>query len=71
MKEIIKILKNFTVPIIFCIVLLIVQANIDLRLPDYTANIINIGIQENGIVYAYPEVISKDIYETIRLINDQ
>lgn len=71
MKEIIKILKNFTVPIIFCIGLLIVQANIDLRLPDYTANIINIGIQENGIVYAYPEVISKDIYETIRLINDQ
>lgn len=71
MKELFKILKNFTVPIILCVGLLIAQANIDLRLPDYTANIINVGIQENGIVYAYPEVMLEDTYETILLINDK
>ena len=65
MKEILKILKHFTLPIIICICLLVTQASIDLRLPDYTANIINVGIQENGIKYAYPEVVRKDVFETI------
>lgn len=65
MKQIGEILKKFTFPIICVIVLLFIQAICDLSLPDYTANIINIGIQEKGIDSTIPEVLRKDTYETI------
>ena len=66
------ILKKFTIPIIVTICLLILQAQLDLSLPDYTANIINIGIQEKGIEYAYPEVVRKNILdEVIEISNDK
>lgn len=65
MKEILKILKHFTLPIVICICLLVTQANIDLKLPDYTANIINVGIQESGITYAFPEVVRQDVLDSV------
>lgn len=65
MKEIGKILKKFTFPIICVIALLWVQATCDLTLPDYTANIINVGIQEKGIDSAIPGVLRKEVYDTI------
>ncbi len=72
MKNIFMILKKFTIPIIVTICLLILQAQLDLSLPDYTANIINIGIQEKGIEYAYPEVVRKNILdEVIEISNDK
>ena len=60
MKEIFKILKKFILPIIIIIVLLYIQAMCDLSLPDYTANIVNVGIQQNGIEEKTPKVISKE-----------
>ena len=72
LKNIFMILKKFTIPIIVTICLLILQAQLDLSLPDYTANIINIGIQEKGIEYAYPEVVRKNILdEVIEISNDK
>ena len=65
MKSILKILKKFTIPIIITICLLVLQAQLDLSLPDYTANIINIGIQQKGIVNAYPNVVRKSILDNI------
>lgn len=65
MKHIGSILKKFTIPILVIIALLFVQANGDLSLPDYTANIINIGIQEKGIDSSIPEYLRKETYETI------
>ncbi len=65
MKSIFKILKKFTIPIIIAICLLILQAQLDLSLPDYTANIINIGIQQKGIEYAYPIEVRKDVLDSI------
>ncbi len=65
MKSIGKILKKFTLPIIITICFLILQAKLDLSLPDYTANIINIGIQQKGISKAYPLVIGKDTLEQL------
>lgn len=71
MKQIGSILKKFTFPILCVIVLLWVQAMCDLSLPDYTANIINVGIQEKGIDSTIPEVLRSDIYQTILSLSEQ
>lgn len=71
MKQIGSILKKFTLPILCVIALLWVQANCDLSLPDYTANIINIGIQEKGIDSTIPKVLRSEIYETILSLTDK
>ena len=70
LKSIFGILKKFTIPIIITICLLVLQAELDLSLPDYTANIINIGIQEKGIEYAYPNVVRKSILDKVLEISD-
>lgn len=70
LKSIFGILKKFTIPIIITICLLVLQAELDLSLPDYTANIINIGIQEKGIEYAYPNVVRKSILDEVLEISD-
>ena len=71
MKQIGSILKKFTFPIICVIALLWVQATCDLSLPDYTANIINIGIQEKGIDSPIPNVLRSEVYSTVlSLAND-
>ena len=49
MNRVLKYLKPFTLSLILVITLLVVQATCDLSLPDYTSNIVNIGIQQNGI----------------------
>jgi ATP-binding cassette subfamily B protein len=43
--------------ILMAIVLLFIQANCDLALPDYMSKIVNNGIQQNGIINAVPQAI--------------
>ena len=45
MIKILKYLKRSVVPILIIILLLVVQAVCDLSLPDYTARIVDVGIQ--------------------------
>ncbi len=54
-------------PIIIIIGLLIVQAVCDLSLPDYTSNIVNVGIQQGGVEKVTPEVIRKSQLEKLEL----
>ncbi|MCL2865091.1 MAG: ABC transporter ATP-binding protein/permease [Lachnospiraceae bacterium] len=49
------------------ILLLLVQAFSDLSLPAYTSNIVNIGIQQGGIVDQIPKAISVDDMEKLLL----
>ena len=49
MKEIIRIFKNNFIYFLIAIVLLVFQANLELELPEYTADIVNVGIQQQGI----------------------
>lgn len=58
-------LKLFILPVIVVIALLVIQALCDLELPQYTSDIINNGIGQNGISSNVPEVMSEDIYEGI------
>jgi len=57
MLRILKYFKPFTPLIVAAIILLFIQANADLALPDYMSQIVNIGIQQGGIEHAVPEAI--------------
>ena len=37
--------------------LLVIQAYCDLSLPSYTSDILNVGLQQSGIIHAAPETI--------------
>ena len=71
MRTILKTIKKFTFPIILVFVLLVTQATCDLALPDYTANIVNVGIQQNGIESPVPEAIRESQLEKILLFSNE
>ncbi len=52
-----KYLKPYLLLIILAVVLLFVQANADLALPDYLSRIVNNGIQQSGVENAVPDAI--------------
>lgn len=57
MLRLVKYLKPYTLFILAAIVLLFVQANADLALPDYMSRIVNYGIQQGGVESPVPEAI--------------
>lgn len=63
MKKILGYLKPYTVFLLIVVILIFVQAMGNLKLPDYMASIVNIGIQSNGIEDITPKAISKDALE--------
>ena len=67
MKEILKILKKHLPKIGFIIIFLVLLANCDLALPSYTSNIVNVGIQQNGIEYASPIVMREETYNELKM----
>lgn len=72
MTKVLKYLKPFTLSLILVIGLLVVQATCDLSLPDYTSNIVNVGIQQNGIENAVPTVIrEKELDKLMIFMNDK
>lgn len=46
----------------------IVQAVCDLSLPAYTSDIIDTGIQNGGIEHTVPEKITKEEFDTAKLL---
>ncbi|MGJ0845543.1 ABC transporter ATP-binding protein [Tissierella praeacuta] len=59
--------KPFTILIIIIIGLLLFQASMELALPDYMSNIVNVGIQQNGIEDIVPKVIRAGELEKIKM----
>lgn len=59
MLKLLKYLKPFVALLAGAIILLFVQAMCDLSLPDYMSNIVNVGIQQNGIENAVPKALRK------------
>ena len=70
MTKVLKYLKPFTLSLILVIGLLIIQATCDLSLPDYTSNIVNVGIQQNGIKNAVPTVIRETELKKLMIFMD-
>ena len=67
MLKLFRYLKNSIPSIILVILLLVVQAVSDLSLPEYTSNIVNIGIQQGGIDTTAPEVIRQSEMQKLLL----
>ena len=61
-----KYIKPFIFPLIIAILLLFTQAICDLNLPNYMSDIVNVGIQANGIEHATPDAISENGMELIK-----
>jgi ATP-binding cassette subfamily B multidrug efflux pump len=57
MLRLTKYLKPYLLPVLAAIVLLFIQAISSLALPDYMANIVNVGIQQGGVQNAVPVAI--------------
>ena len=69
MRNLLKFLKKYTLHLIIAMVMLGVQAYIELSLPTYTSNIINVGIQQSGIESGIPEVISEDTLDNLMIVS--
>ena len=67
----VKYLKPFALSIAAVIVLLFVQAQCELALPDYMADIVDVGIQSSGISSAVPEVIRESEAEKLFLFMNE
>ncbi|HHZ06690.1 MAG TPA: ABC transporter ATP-binding protein [Clostridiales bacterium] len=67
MKKTFKYLSRSLPAILVILVLLIIQANCDLALPTYISNIVNIGIQQNGIDSIVPQKIRVSEMDKLKL----
>lgn len=65
MSQLGKLLKHYAGWLALILVLLVVQAFCDLALPDYTSNIVNVGIQQGGVESAAPEEIRASEFQKI------
>lgn len=64
-------LKQCWKSVLLIIVLLIMQAYCDLALPQYTSDIVDVGIQQGGIPYAAPEWMREETYGKLKLLMTQ
>ena len=71
MLKLTKYLKPFIGSILTIVMLLVIQATCDLALPEYMSNIVNVGIQQNGIDEAVPLAISETELNKIMLFIDE
>lgn len=67
MLKIFSYLKNSKAMVFTIILLLVIQAGCDLSLPQYTSDIVDVGIQQGGIEQATPEKMRKETYENMCL----
>ncbi len=70
MKKFLSILKKYIPLMIVTIVLLVIQANCDLALPDYTSDIVDVGISGKGIKYGAYEVVREEELNKVLLFTD-
>lgn len=68
MSRIFKNMIPYWKSIIIIVALLFVQAWCDLSLPSYTSDIIDVGIQNNGVEHVVPEALTAEEFETTEFI---
>ena len=71
MFKVLKYLKESKAAVAAIIALLILQAYCDLALPQFTADIVDIGIGQGGIEYAVPDCMREETLEKIALSMDE
>ena len=71
MLKVFKYLKSSIFSVLAVILLLFVQAYLDLTLPDYTSKMVNVGVQQGGIENAAISEIGEDTLNTLVLLMDK
>lgn len=67
MLRLVKYIRPFRLMVLLAVLLLFIQANADLALPDYMANIVNYGIQAGGVENAVPKAIRQSEMKRLAL----
>ena len=67
MKNIFRFLSHYLWAVALVVILLVAQAYFDLSLPNYTSDLLNIGLQQGGIADAVPDTIRSDALEDLKL----
>ena len=67
MRRLLKFLKPYTLLIVLATIFLFIQATADLALPDYLSNIVNVGVQQNGVENAVPDAIRQETMDKLLL----
>ena len=67
MKSIIRFLKGTEKVVLVISLLLVIQAYCDLSLPSYTSDILNVGLQQRGIIHASLETIRDSSLQDLAL----
>ncbi len=67
MFKVLKYAKRLWYVVVFIFLLLFVQVYGELTLPGYTSDIVDVGIQNQGIEYPIPERISEETMENLKL----
>ena len=71
MLKLAKYLKKSVPSIIAIILLLFLQANCDLTLPEYTADIVNVGIQQGGVESAAAKTLRSETMDGLLLFMEE
>ena len=72
MLKIFKYLKSSIISVLVIIALLVVQAVLDLTLPDYTSKIVNVGVQQGGIENAaITQIGDESLNKLVLLLDDK
>ncbi len=68
MKNILRFMRGHGILVLCVVILLVVQAYSELSLPDYTGDIINIGLQRSGIEDSVPVKIRPESLEMLKSV---
>ena len=71
MLKLIRYLKQVKWQVLAIVLLLVVQAWCDLSLPQYTSDIVDVGIQQGGIEHAAPDQLRDETMEGLKLFMDE
>lgn len=68
MFKVLKYAKRLWYIVVLIFLLLFVQVYGELTLPEFTSNIVDVGIQNQGLEYPIPERISKETMDNLKLL---
>ena len=66
--RIIRYLKNCKLAVLLIVCLLVVQAATDLALPNYTSQIVDVGIQQSGVEHAATDEMSAKTHDEVAMM---
>lgn len=65
--KLLRFFKGHGVAVLICAVLLVIQANLELSLPNYMSDIVDVGLQQGGIESPVPETIRESELENLQM----